>query len=97
VAPTGTGEEYAPGSGDGRAVAITRAVSGRRTVAVLRRDEIELGSGIQGMAQGAGVFALPTGVLTDEATRTEGTTTITHVRVGTVRIVNGRRIVRLEL
>ena len=89
VAPTGTGERYAPGNGDGCAVVITRAISPNRTVAVLKRDEVDFGSGIQNLAQGAGVFATPGGVLTDVATGNK--------RVGTVRIVNGRRLVRLEL
>lgn len=89
VAPTGAGERYAPGNGDGCAIAITRAISANRTVAVLKQDELELGSGIQGLAQGAGIFATPGGVLTDVATGNK--------RVATVRIVNGRRLVRLEL
>lgn len=88
VSPTGTGELYAPGNGDGWLLAIGRALSARRVVAAIRTDEVELGSGIQGLAQGAGIFATSGGVLTDVATGNK--------RVGTIRVVNGRRIARLE-
>lgn len=89
---------YSKNGGDGCAIALTRAIGPRRTVSCIREGELDLGSAIQSLVPGAGVFATPGGVLTDVAT--------SNKRVGTVITVQGhaptgnnrsRKILRVEI
>lgn len=68
---------------------LTKATAARQVVAIAKRGETDLGSGIQALNDGAGVFVTPAGVLTDVATGNK--------RVGSVIKVNGRNLVRIEL
>lgn len=82
-------ELYELSGGDGCGLVLTKATAANQTVAIAKQGESDLGSGIQALNDGAGIFATPAGVLTDTATGNK--------RVGSVITVNKRRLVRLEL
>lgn len=82
-------ELYELSGGDGCGVVLTKATAKNQVVAIAKLGETDLGSGIQALNDGAGIYVTPAGVLTDVATGNK--------LVGRIITVNKRRLVRLGL
>lgn len=91
VAPNAdaTSELYELSGGDGCGLVLTKATAANQTVAIAKQGESDLGSGIQALNDGAGIYVTPAGVLTDVATGNK--------LIGNVITVNKRRLARLGL
>jgi hypothetical protein len=100
---------YVPGGTNGGGIVVETVLTANAPISVLKKGILDLGPDSQTRAPGAVVYGHPSGAtpgaLDDAATHVEGTTTITHVRVGTIEAGRGdlngegaeqRRYLRVE-